>query len=188
MSVKRSALLVTFVVALAVTTIWLFIWSSGQHRGAKVSVKLLGYTNDVAGIPVFGYAGSNVVQSSGFALFSAQNRTRSHFGCCLSCILVRQADTGKAQVIQLKGAIYSAQTNQNRAMLNGLDFQLPPGATVAFSVPKPDVRGPWQCFLSLTHVYNYKHQWQFEAAVFAQRLGLHFGENGQRVSSGEIAQ
>ncbi len=161
------------------------LWPSRERPGAKVSVALVGYTNDVAGIPVFGYVASNVVHS-GFTLFSAHNPTRSHFACFLNCIILRQAGTGKAEVIPLKGSLHSAQTN--KTPLSGEDFQLPPGGTVTFSVPTPDARGTWQCLLSLNHVYYYKHRWQYEAVVFAERLGLLFGDAGQTVASREIAQ
>ncbi len=188
MSLKRRTLLVGFAAfaVLAGTAAWLFTRALRERAGAKVSVTLLGYTNDVAGIPVFGYAASNVTHS-GFALFSAHNPTRSHFACFLNCIIVRQAGTGKAEVIPLKRSLYSARTSTTP--LSGEDFQLPPGATVTFSVPAPGARGTWQCLLNLTHVYDYnKHPWQYEAVVFAQRLGLHFGEQGETVASPEIAQ
>ena len=184
---KRKTLLVGFValIILAGTAAWLFTCALPKRPGAEVAITLLGYTNEVAGIPVFGYAASNVVPS-GFALFSAHNPTRSHFACYLSCIILRQAGTGKAEVIPLKGALHSAQTN--KTPLNLGDFQLLPGTTVTFSVPVPDARGTWQCLLSLVHVRKYKHVWQSKAVVFAQRLGLHFGEKGQLVSSREIIQ
>ena len=187
MSLKRRTLLVGFValVVLAATAAWLFTCALGERPGTKVSVTLLGYTNDVAGIPVFGYAASNVMHS-GFTLFSAHNPTRSHFACFLNCVIVGQAGTGKAEVIPLKGDLHSAQTN--KTSLTGEDFQLPPGATVTFSVPTPDARGTWQCLLNLIHVSYYEHRWQYEAVLFAERLGLHFFEQGQTVASREIAQ
>jgi hypothetical protein len=187
MNLKRKSLLVGFValVVLAGTVAWLFTCALRDRAGAKVSVALLGYTNQVTGIPVFGYAGSNVVHS-GFALFRAHNPTRSHFACFLNCIVMHQAGTGKSEVIPLKGSLHSAQTN--KTPLSGEDFQLPPGAMVTFSVPTPDARGTWQCLLNLNHVYHYKHRWQYEAVVFAERLGLHFGDQGQTVASRGIAQ
>jgi hypothetical protein len=82
------------------------------------------------------------------------------------------------------GTLHSARTN--KTPLNGLDFDLPPGATVMFSVPVPDAHGTWHCLLSLIQVRIYAHPWQFDAVVFA--LGLHFGERGQAVVSREIVQ
>ena len=187
MSMKRKTLLVGFValVLFAGTAAWLFACALSNRAGTEVSVTLLSYTNDVAGIPVFGYTASNVMHS-GFAIFSAHNPTRSHFACFLNCIIVRQAGTGRTEVVRLKGDLYSAQTN--KTSLTGEDFQLPPGATVTFSVPTPDARGTWQCLLSLIHVRYYERRWQYEAVLFAERLGLHFFEQGQTVASREIAQ
>lgn len=184
---KHKTLVVSFValVVLAGTAAWLFTGAFSRRPGTEVSVTLLGYTNNVTGIPMFGYAASNVAHS-GFAVFSAHNPTRSHFGCFVGGIFLRQTGTGQSEVIPLKGTLYSAQ--KNKTPLNGQDFDLPPGATVTFSVPVPDAHGTWQCLLNLMHVRNYTHRWQFEAIVFAQRLGLHFGEQGQVVFSREIVQ
>ena len=156
-----------------------------RHAGTRVSLTLLGYTNNPTGIPTFGYAGSNVTHS-GFAVLSARNPTRSHFACFLNGIYLRQAGSGQGEFIPLQGTLYSAQMNKTAP--NGRDFDLLPGATLTFAVPVPDARGTWQCLLNLIHVRNYKHRWQFQAVVFAQRLGLHFGEQGKVVSSTEIAQ
>ena len=63
-------------------TACLLICSSVQPAGSKVSVTLLGYTNNTVGIPAFGYAGSNIVQSSGFALLCDRyfpQRGRAYF-------------------------------------------------------------------------------------------------------------
>ena len=60
---KRRTLFVALVI-LAGTVAWLLTRALREHPDAKVSVALLGYTNDVAGNPVFGYADtSNVVHS-----------------------------------------------------------------------------------------------------------------------------
>ncbi len=184
---KHKTFVVSFValVVLAGTAAWLLSGALSSRPGTEVSVTLLGYTNNVTGIPMFVYAASNVAHS-GFAVFSARNPTRSHFACFLSGIYLRHAGTGEGEFISLKGTLYSAQIN--KTPLNGRDFELPPGATVTFSVPVPGALGTWQCLLNLIHVRNYKHRWQFQAVVFAQRLGLHFGEQGKVVFSPEIVQ
>jgi hypothetical protein len=163
---------------------WLFaVW---KRPGAEVSIVLLGYTNKVAGIPMFDYATNNVAHS-GFALLSAHNATRSHFAVCFpGAILVHHADSGNSEVILLMKGRYSVQTNRPPSV--GEVFDLAPGATVTFSVPAPDGHGTWKCLINMIHVYNYKHHWQNEAVVFAERLGFHFGDQGLSVWSREIVQ
>jgi hypothetical protein len=159
-------------VVLAGAAALLLTWTLPRQADTRVSLTLLGYTNDPTGTRTFGYAGSNVTHS-GFAVLSARNPTGSHFAC-------------QGEFIPLRGSLYSAQ--MNKTVLNGRDFDLLPGASLTFAVPVPEAHGTWQCLLNLIQVRNYKHRWQFEADPFAQRLGLHFRKQGQVIFNREVLQ
>ena len=181
-TVKRKILIVgclAFLVLLAIA-VWLSAPSSSQ-----ISVTLVGYTNDATGIPLFGYATSNVPHT-GFAVFRAHNSTRSTFACYIVPILMRRTGSAEGETIALQGTLQTAASRN--IPIAGHDFELAPKGDVTFAVPAPDVRGKWQCGLSLTHIRNYKYHWQYATVVFAQRCGFHFGERGQFAMSEEIVR
>lgn len=145
----------------------------------------VGYTNDVTGIPLFGYDTNNV-SHAGFAVLRANNASQNTFSGYVGPIVMHRAEVAEPEVIPLQGALQTAASNSVPVI--GHDFQLLPGASVTFAVPAPDFHGKWQCGLSLTHIRNYKYRWQLNAVVLAQRCGFHFWEEGQFIMSSEIVR
>jgi hypothetical protein len=168
---------VAFVILLAIALWWF------APRSPQISVTLVGYTNDATGIPMFGYAHSNLAHA-GFAVFRARNLTRSTFSCYVGPIFMFRAGASEGETIELQGTLQAAVSR--KIPIAGHDFELSPEAGVLFAVPAPDVPGKWQCGLRLTHIRGYRYRWQYATVVFAQRCGFHFGEQGQFVVSEEI--
>ena len=161
------------------------VWFVTPSSSTEISVTFVGYTNDVTGIPLFGYAVSNVTHA-GFAVLRAHNASRSTFSGYVGPILMHRVGTAEAEVITLKGALETAA--MRGTPITGHDLQLSPGAVVTFAVPAPDFQCKWQCGLSVTHIRNYKYRWQYEAVIFAQGCGFHFGEGGRLAMSKEIVR
>lgn len=168
MANRQKYIVTVFAFVLLLIALVLWVSSRPVPAATSLSVGFVGMTNGPA------------------RQMTPHNPARSHFAGFLNSILLRQAGTGKADVIPLKAALHSAQTSKT-SLIEG--FQLPPGATVRFAVPTPNAHGTWQCLLSLNRVFLYKtHPWQTETVMFAQRFGIHFGEKGQLVSSRQITQ
>ena len=148
-------------------------------------MRLVGYTNNATGIPTFDYVTSNV-PSAGFAMFRADNSTRSTFSCYILPLFVNRAGSAETETIPLQGTLHNATSR--KLPLMGNDFKLSPRSVVVFAVPVPEIHGMWQCGLSLTHIRNYSYRWQYEIVLLAQRCGLHFGEAGQSAMSEEIVR
>jgi hypothetical protein len=181
--VKRKKLILgclAFVILVAIS-----VWQFAPSTWMQISVTFVGYTNDVTGISLFGYATSNV-SHAGFAVFRAHNSTRSTFSCYVGPILMHRAGAAEGESIELQGTLHTASSRG--IPIAGHDFKLSPVTTVTFAVPAPDLHGKWQCGLSLTHIRNYKYHWQYATVAFAQRCGFHFGEKGQFAWSEEIVR
>jgi hypothetical protein len=186
-AMKRKNLIIGFLAfsILLVVAFWLFTSSITPASSGRISVTFVGYTNDATGIPLFGYATSNV-SHAGFAVLRAHNLSQSTFSGYVGPILIHRTAATGGEVIRLKGALQTAAVRGTPII--GHDFQLSPGAVVIFAVPAPDFHGKWQCGLSVTHIYNYRYQWELDAVVFAQQCGFHFGEGGQFAMSTEIVR
>jgi len=166
---KRKTLIVSSLslVILAATAVWSFTSSSSTRPGAEIPVTLLGYTNDVTGILTAPYATTNIPHA-GFAVFRAHNPTRRNFFCYIGPVFFR------GESIQM----LHSQSG---------DFEFPPGATVIFAVPVPNIRGAWQCGVVLIHKRHYS-RWQFALVRFAQRCGLDRSEQSWFAASPEIVR
>jgi hypothetical protein len=149
------------------TAVWLFTSSSSSRPGLRIPLTLLYYTNDVTGIPTGSYATSNVAHS-GFAVFRAHNPTRRDFFCYIGPVFF-----GDGQI-------------DLRRSQSG-DFDLPPGATVTFAVPAPDIPKAWRCGVVLCHKRTYSRL-QFAVVRLAERCGLDRSENPWFAVSPEIVK
>ncbi len=148
---KRKTLIVAGLVLIPGAAVCLFAFSSTTRPGAQIPVTLLGYTNDVTGIPTARYTTANVAHS-GFAVFRVHDPTRRDFFCHIGPVFLPdgQIDLRRSQ--------------------SG-DFDLPRGATVTFAVPVPDIPQAWRCGVVLCHRRNYS-RWKFQLVRLAQRCGL----------------
>lgn len=182
MSMKHKSVLIGF---LALTILLgIAIWLSAPTSSIRVSVTLVGYTNDASGNPLFGYASSNVSQS-GLEVFRAHNGTRGSFICEVGQIFAQSTGSDEVEIITM-GPPRTAATRVATGIRN--DFELVPGATVQFAVPAPDLRGMWQCRLSLISFRNYKQRWQYNIAELGMRCGIEWGERSRSVFSDEVVQ
>lgn len=142
----------------------LVVWHSGR---VEIPITLVGYTNDVTGIPTTSYATSNLAHS-GFAMFRVHNPTRDSFLCYIGPLTV-----GTTKI-------------QPRETQVG-DFELSPGAAVTFAVPAPETRDAWRCGVVL---YRKRHlsRWKYEVFRFAKRWGLYDYEKPLYAGGPEIVR
>jgi hypothetical protein len=88
-------------VALAGAAALLLTWALSRHAGTRVSLTLLGYTNNPTGIPPSVTLAA--MFALGFAVLSARNPTRSHFACFLNGIYLRRLEVARASSFRCRG-------------------------------------------------------------------------------------
>lgn len=124
----------------------------------RISVTLLGYTNDVSGIPCGRFIKTNAATQR-FAIFRVENPTRCDLFCYLGATILKPSDGSSVDSIQFQELPLG-------------DFDLRPRGFTIVAVPEPAVSGRWQLIISLCHRHNYRQGWQFRLAMLASRLRL----------------
>ena len=149
--------------------------SSLHGRAHRISVTLLGYTNDVSGIPCGHFIKTNAAPQR-FAEFRVENPTRCDLLCYLSARILKPSDGSSADPVQFR-------------QLPSGDFDLRPRGFSVVAVPEPAISGRWQLIISLVHLHNYRQGWQFRLATLASRLKLDWHDRKTWIAfSPEIAK
>jgi hypothetical protein len=146
-------------IAAAIAMSLLAISGSQLHgQSHRISVSLLGYTNDVSGIPCGRFIKTNVATQR-FTVFRVENPTRCDLFCYFGAVILKPSDGSHADPAQFQ----SPQLG---------DFDLRPRGSSIVAVPEPAISGRWQLIFSLCHRHNYRHGWEFRLARLTSWLGL----------------